>query len=141
MIRPYAEGDMDVLIAIWRAANELSHPFLSAAFLDTTQNVIRRVFVDLADTWIFEENGVRVGFVSLIENELSGLYVLPDYQGKGYGRAMLNMAVADRGALKLDVFGRNRSARVFYQKYGFQETGQRFDDLSGHHLIRMTYEP
>ena len=80
---------------------------------------------------ILKDNGLEQGFVSFAVPEKSPgmckihkLYVLPDNQGKGYGR-MLIEEVKKRGQaagatmLELNV-NRYNPARYFYEKLGFQ---------------------
>lgn len=53
------------------------------------------------------------------------LYVLPEYQGKGVGKALLEAAIsalpADATQLLLDVLITNEPAIRFYRKHGFVE--------------------
>jgi len=62
--------------------------------------------------------------------ELSKCYVLPDQQGRGTARALLDRsldAAALRGAagMWLGTNGANRRAQRFYEKAGFVEVGRR----------------
>lgn len=61
--------------------------------------------------------------------EVKALYLLPDYQGKGYGTEMMNFAIGDFTSLKktkviLWVLEKNLKARHFYEKYGFRFDGR-----------------
>jgi len=47
------------------------------------------------------------------------LYVLPGWQGRGVGRALLEMAKAENTELRLWTFQRNLEARRFYERRGF----------------------
>ncbi len=141
MLRPYATEDTEAIMSIWRLANQQSHPFLTVAFLASMQNVIQKLFIDLAETWVWEKDGVPVGFLSLLQDEISALYVLPEHQQQGVGRALLAYALQQRDTVKLDVFARNRSGHRFYERFGFVEVNRRFDQTSGHEIIRMCYTP
>nr|WP_298921601.1 GNAT family N-acetyltransferase [uncultured Roseobacter sp.] len=141
MIRPFAAQDTETIVSIWRVASQKSHPFLSDAYLDILQKIIRKRFVELAETWIWEQQGVPVGFISVLEDDVTGLYVRPECQHQGIGRALLNFILSQRETVKLDVFARNRSGHRFYLRYGFAEIGRRFDDTSGHEIVRMSYAP
>lgn len=77
---------------------------------------------------IVYDNGIPVGFASYGEIEtgiwkLHKLYVLPDQQGKGSGRFMLdyitdNLKLQNVKALQLQV-NRSNNAKAFYEKAGF----------------------
>lgn len=66
-------------------------------------------------------DGNRIlGFAALAGTWLEQLYVGPDDQGQGVGRALLEDAKRLRpGGLQLHVFTRNAAARRFYEAHGF----------------------
>ncbi|GAB3926267.1 GNAT family N-acetyltransferase [Kribbella albertanoniae] len=80
-------------------------------------------------TLVAEENGVLVGMVGLGQEEgfwvMWKLYVLPDQQGRGVGKALLDAAVdalpTGTPELLLDVMVDNAKAIGFYEAYGFGE--------------------
>ena len=141
MIRKFAKEDTDAVVATWRSASALAHPFLSQDFIDREAENVRNVYLALAETWVTEVDGKVVGFVSLIEDLVGGLFLDPAYHGRGYGKAMLDKAVAEKGALQVEVFAENASARRFYEAYGFQAREEFVHELSGQASIRMTFTP
>ena len=82
------------------------------------QNIphFRRVLLD----------GETVGFYCLTEEdgktELDSLFVLPPWQGKGIGTAILQKCQNDAAPLFLYVFKRNVRAIALYKRLGFQIT-------------------
>ena len=79
---------------------------------------------------IVYENGNPVGFASFAEAEpkrwkLHKIYVLPNQQGKGTGRFVIDHIIEqikekDASALFLQV-NKHNTAKSFYEKLGFQE--------------------
>ncbi len=67
------------------------------------------------------DGGSRLlGFAAVTDTWLEQLYVDPDHQGQGVGRALLEDAKRLRpGGLRLHVFTRNAPARRFYEAHGF----------------------
>jgi GNAT superfamily N-acetyltransferase len=59
------------------------------------------------------------GFIAFRENWIDQLYVLPAYQGRGVGSALLVVAQARYSELQLWTFQRNCAARRFYEHRGF----------------------
>ena len=67
-----------------------------------------------------------VGIVSLKDNLIEDLYVLPDYQNRGYGSALLRYAIRQcSGTPTLWILENNTRAQKLYQRAGFRETGNR----------------
>lgn len=138
-IRPYQNKDFDIiskwitderLHALW-CANLMSYPLKKKGFDDLLQQAEERFgdspFVATTD------DGKVVGFfcfsVNLATNEGMLKFVVIDnsIRNKGYGCEMLKLAVkytfeiAKAGAVHLNVFSENPSAKKCYQKVGFKE--------------------
>lgn len=66
--------------------------------------------------------GTPVGTVTVRENEITRLFVLPESQGNGYGRALLDFAEeAVAAAFDEIVLSSSFSAKTIYQKRGYEE--------------------
>lgn len=137
-IRPYRDDDLDTVLDIWRAANELAHPFLDEDFLRTEQDNVRDVYLPAAETWVAEAGGRVVGFVSLLGCQVGGLFLTPEWHGRRVGKALMDKAVAERGALELDVFAANAIGRRFYDRYGFVDAGDYVHAPTGQRVLRLT---
>ncbi len=141
MIRRYKDCDADAVVSVWRAASELAHPFLSKAFIDKEADNIRNVYPAFAETWVTEIDGKVVGFIALVGNEVGGLFLDQKNHGAGLGRAMVDMAVAEKGPLTVDVFEKNAIGRRFYDRYGFKRTGEYLHETSGQTTLKMAFDP
>lgn len=65
------------------------------------------------------------GIVSIRENLIEDLYILPDKQNMGYGTKLLRFAVGQCvGIPTLWILENNNDAKRLYQRLGFQETGR-----------------
>ena len=140
MLRPYTVADLDEVLDVWHRASLIAHPFLSEEFLDAERRQISDQWLPVAETTVCDSGGRVVGFVSLVGNEVGGLFVDPDRQGQGIGRALMDHACGSRPFLELDVLEANHSGRRFYAAYGFVEMGRHADDDSGHPAIRLRIE-
>lgn len=139
MIRPYTPADKPAVLSIWREASALAHPFLTTEATDQAEAMIRDHFLDLAETYMVDVAGAPVGFISLIDHEVGGLFLRPAFHGRGIGRALMDRAVARKGYLELDVFTKNSIGRRFYQNYGFTAGEERINGFFGHPEIRMHF--
>jgi putative acetyltransferase len=141
MIRKYEERDIEVVVSCWRKASEVAHPFLTDAFLDHEDGNLRNIYLALAETWVIEVENSVVGFIALIENEIGGLFLDPEFHGQGLGRALVDKAVTEKGPLKVEVFRDNVIGRGFYDAYGFRKTEELIHEDSGQAILRMTFAP
>lgn len=76
---------------------------------------------------LFEEASEKdVGIVSVTENLIEDLYILPSEQNKGYGTVLLRFACSKcKEAPTLWILENNLNAARLYQREGFSETGRR----------------
>jgi len=138
VIREFADADTDAIVETWYAASKLATPFLDEEFLDGERDNIRDVWLKKAETWVYEDDGEVAGFISLIGNEVGGIFVRPAAQGKGIGRALMDHAAGIRDCLVLDVFEDNAIGRRFYDRYGFRLVRRHVHEETGHSLLRLT---
>lgn len=136
-LRPFTDADFDELVTAWRAASVVAHPFLTPDFLEAEVESIREIYLPAAETWVAEDDGKLVGFLSLLGSEVGALFVHPSAWHQGIGRALLAKAVELRGDLTLRVFAENEVGRTFYRKVGFIETGREDHKETGSELVRM----
>ena len=141
MIRKSGETDFEAIIGVWFAASQVATPFLSDEFLVEERDNIRKIWLPKAETWVYEGEDTVVGFISLIGNEVGAIFVHPDYQGRGIGRALMDHAASLRDYLYLDVFEENAVGRRFYDRYGFQFERKHVHEQTGQMQIRMDYRP
>lgn len=89
------------------------------------------------ETVVAKDEGKIVGFISLVDNVLAAIFVLPDYQGKGIGLKLLKNAFERRDSLLLTVYEKNTAARRFYHNHKFMESGKSVDEHTGEVEVLM----
>lgn len=141
MIRLYQERDTKTIIDVWYQASLIAHSFLTETFLEEEKNKLREIFLPNSQTWVYEAEGQVVGFISLIDNEVGGIFVQPSKQRQGVGKALMDKANSLHRSLELDVFEANRPGRAFYAKYGFLPISKYKEKTTGEMMIRLRYEP
>ena len=87
----------------------------------------KRVYLCISD------DGEPAGTVTVTGSEIGRLFVLPAYQGKGYGKAALTEIIRyfrENGAntITLSTEADNNTALHLYHQFGFKETGAMNDD-------------
>ena len=137
MIRPYTDEDLGELLEVWYRASLVAHSFLSEEFFETERRQIAEHWLPIAETAVCETEGRVVGFLSLIDNEVGAIFVDPDYQGRGIGRALMDAARDSRPFLELSVFEANCIGRRFYDAYGFELVDRQANEATGEPELRL----
>jgi ribosomal protein S18 acetylase RimI-like enzyme len=88
---------------------------------------------DITGCQIVLVDGREAGQVTVIEQEhgffISGIYILPEYQNRGLGSALIREVLAEAGEdgrpLTLQVLKANHPARRLYERLGFAVTAEK----------------
>ena len=139
LIRAYRKEDDDAIIAAWRAASHIAHPFLSAAFIEKEERAIREKYLPNTQTLVAEDGGAVVGFASTMGDELGAIFLAPNHHGKGIGKALMDAAASGRDFLDVEVFEKNAIGRAFYKRYGFEELSRSTHEETNEELIRLRW--
>jgi len=140
MIRRYEENDLSDLLDVWYAAAQIAHLFLDEAFFAQERKDITEIYLPNAETWVYERNAGVVAFIALLGNEVGGIFVNPERQRQGIGRALLDHARELRDRLEAEVFKENALGRAFYDKYGFKILNEHIHEGTDHEVLRMGLE-
>jgi len=130
---------MDDVLGIWLRASSEAHGFVGKQFWESKIDDMRTAYIPASDTYVFSENGIVKGFVSLHENTLAALFVSPDSQGNGIGQQLVAKAKSLRNNLSLAVYLENPRSIQFYQKCGFTIVGERLDEHTGYAEVLMEH--
>lgn len=137
MIRAYQEKDLSELLDAWYSASQVAHRFLDEDFFEQERSNIAALYLPNAETWVYELDGVVVGFISLVGNEVGGIFVDSKFHSQGIGQALMDHARSIRDVLELDVFKDNPLGRKFYKKYGFIQVDEHLHEETGFMLLRL----
>lgn len=139
MIRKHEPADLEAILAVWYQASTLAHPFLEEAFVEMVKKAMREVYVPDSETWVYEEKEEVVGFISMLGNEIGGLFILPGNQGKRIGTQLVDFVQPSHPILEVEVFAKNAIGYPFYEKYGFQVMKTYLQEESGQEVVRMSF--
>ncbi|MCW5516013.1 GNAT family N-acetyltransferase [Muriicola sp. Z0-33] len=98
---------------------------------------MRNMYIPGSDTWVYEMDNQVAGFISMIGNEIGGLFVLPGYHSQGIGSALVSFVSDFNKELEVEVFKKNRIGRSFYDKIGFNLKNDYFHEQSGERVLRL----
>ncbi len=137
MLREYTESDIEGYMETWEAASKLAHPFLSDEFHAQVGHDIRNTYLAMTESWVWESDGLVVGFISLMGKEIGGLFVRPSCHRQGIGKTLVDHALVARRHLEVEVFKENQIGRNFYAKRGFVPVAEKLHSDSGHLVVRL----
>ena len=137
VLRHFEPGDEDELVHVWLASTIPGQDFLSEKYWRSQEPLVRDHFIPIADTWIVEQDGELVAFMSILEHTIGGLFTHPDHQGKGYGRALVEHARTLHEIVRVEVFRANVRAMAFYESCGFVEESSKLDEATGLETVIM----
>lgn len=137
MIRKHTEEDLEAIMNIWMEASSLAHPFLNPAFVEKVKSDMRTMYIPGSETWVYEIDGSIAGFISMIENEIGGLFVWPKQHSNGIGSKLVHYVSEFNEQLEVEVFEKNRIGRSFYDKMGFRTERHYMHEQSGERVLRL----
>lgn len=141
MIRNRTDEDIERIVRIWLEASLLAHSFIPAMYWIDQADEMRFKYIPASQTWVYQddETGEVTGFVSMVDDYLAALFVIPEKQGTGIGKALLNHVKAIHPTIKLAVYAKNTQAVGFYESQGFMETEERIDANTGEPELAMHF--
>ena len=123
IIRRYEPADFDAVNDLWRRARLHALPDFQARkghTVEEDREHFRDVVLVRHDVWVAELDGQATGFLAVAGDFIDQLYVDPDHQRKGLGRALIAHArELSPSGLRLFTFQINHDGRAFYESQGF----------------------
>ncbi len=123
-IRPYKSEDFIPVTRLWRRSREQAFPEFQRTKghpFEADQAYFRDVILVNNDIWVAEVDGRPAAFMAIAGDFIDQLYVEPDYQRSGLGKALLdharNLSPEHLWLFTLQI---NANGRAFYEKNGFR---------------------
>lgn len=114
------KSDYMKLITVWEASVRATHHFLSEADILSLKPLILEHYFDAIDLRVVKcDGGNIIGFIGVAEENIEMLFVTPEFFNQGAGSQLLQFAIENQQAKKVDVNEQNPSAVGFYQHFGF----------------------
>lgn len=150
-IRTASANDIHALLAIARCvwidtyATEGVRPSI-ANYLETfftTSSMLSEMETKLVE--VFELKGHLIGYAVLFESdgstEMENLYILPKFQGKGFGKQYVRRVLESYNEVWLTCWERNTNAIGFYTSLGFQDVGESYFQMNNekHRNVLFNY--
>ena len=135
---------LDELLIVWEKSVRSSHHFLKEEDIEYFKPLIRNQYFPAVKLFVIRnENGRIAAFMGLSDDMLEMLFVLPEEQGHGYGKAFVDYAIDKCNIytvegmrrkmkdMQVDVNEDNEQAYKFYLHMGYEVIGRDELDPSG----------
>ncbi|EPG9046947.1 N-acetyltransferase [Klebsiella aerogenes] len=121
MIQKWDATETGPLLELWLESTIYAHPFIAESYWRDSLEVVRDVYLPAAATWVWQDDDVLKGFVSVMDSRFVGaLFVAPQAIRHGIGRALLDEVKQHYDWLSLEVYQKNVRAVNFYHAQGFR---------------------
>jgi putative acetyltransferase len=141
-IRPNRPEDGARVLAIWRAAVDATHDFLTPEDRLAIENLVAG-FLPHAALWLAVDGDDHPLAFMLVDNgHMEALFVDPAHHGAGIGAALVSHGLALHPRMTTDVNEQNTQAIGFYERLGFHRAGRSALDGQGrpYPLIHLAHE-
>ena len=140
MIRLLQTKDLDDAVNIWFDASIKAHDFISPEFWVSQKQNMRDLYLPNSESWVYEDDGQILGFISYYEGTIPAIFVDPKSQSKGVGTQLLEKLKGKYPKLTLTVYSENLKTHQFYIRQGFVDVGKCLCEHTGHEQFEMCWE-
>jgi putative acetyltransferase len=130
-IRTSNPADGARVVAIWAAAVDATHDFLSAEDRAAIGEEVAGFLPSAPLMLAVDAEDRPLGFMLLDGAHMEALFIDPANCGQGVGRRLVEQALAAHPVLTTDVNEQNGQAVGFYARLGFVPTGRSERDRQG----------
>lgn len=126
MIREFQKSDIDEIMKIWKKENIRTHNFIKKEYWENNYEYVKELLTN-AEIYVYTLDKKVVGFIGLNDNYIEGIFINIEYQRRGIGSSLLNVAKKNRNKLELSVYKKNKCAIEFYKKNDFVVKNENID--------------
>lgn len=131
-IKELRREEIDEIMRIWLESTIKAHDFIEKEYWEKNFNVVKEVYIPMAETFVYYEDRNIKGFISIINKEFIGaLFVDVESQGLGIGSKLLDFVKLRYKNISLAVYKMNEKAVKFYINNGFEIIKEQENEDSG----------
>ncbi|WP_028114875.1 GNAT family N-acetyltransferase [Ferrimonas kyonanensis] len=109
------------MLSVWENSVRATHSFITEEDIEFFKPVIiEQAFPAVTLRCVKNEQGSILGFVGVHDAKVEMLFILDEARGRGIGKTLLQYAVEQLEATKVDVNEQNPLAVGFYEHMGFK---------------------
>ena len=132
MIKEFEQAKTDAVMKLWLDTTIDAQRFIPEKYWLDNYSIVRTRYLPAAKTFIYEEDGIVKGFISIMEGFFIGaLFVAKEHQKQGIGFKLITHCKALYPYLELAVYVDNIGAVEFYKLCGFTIQTEQTNEDSG----------
>ena len=142
IVRKGSPADVPRALAIWRAAVDATHGFLTPTDRAEIDVMVAEQFLPQAKLWLAEDAAGQVqGFLVMDGEMIDALFVDPAMHGRGVGTVLLKHALKLSPQATVEASEQATNALPFYEARGFVRIGRSEFDPQGrpYPLVLLRY--
>lgn len=138
-IEKYTDARRDEILETWEQSVRATHHFVTPEDLEEIKELVHTIDFNQLQVFCLIQNGKLAGFIGVAAHKIEMLFLHPHHIGKGYGKKLLQYAIQQLAADKVDVNEQNLHAVNFYRYAGFEvyERTEKDDQGKSYPLLRM----
>ena len=138
-IKSFNDKYKQQLLIVWERSVLATHDFLTQSDFYEIKQLVQSINFNDLQVYCLTLDELVLGFIGVADRKIEMLFIDPGYFGQGLGKSLLDFAINELEADKVDVNEQNVGALMFYQKTGFEifERTDKDDQGRNYPLLRM----
>jgi putative acetyltransferase len=130
-IQPYQKQWHNQMVSVWERSARATHHFVTSIDLDYYKTRVEQIDFTGFPVYCLIDCDKVLGFIGIADAQIETLFLDPDIIGQGFGKMLMDFALTELKADKVDVNEQNTHAVNFYSKFGFEQYGRTGLDPEG----------
>ena len=138
-IKPYDQKYKQQILTVWERSVLATHHFLTPTDFIEIKELVQTINFDHFQVYCLAEDDLVIGFIGVADKKIEMLFLDPTYFGQRLGKMLMDFALRELAADKVDVNEQNIKAVTFYKNFGFEiiERTEKDDQGRNYPLLRM----
>lgn len=118
-IEKYEERFREQMISVWEKSVRATHHFVTPEEVDRLKELVKQIDFSSYSVYCLTSGNTVLGFLGVENYVIETLFLDPNYIGQKLGTQLMNFALNELKADKVNVNEQNLEAIKFYSKFGF----------------------
>lgn len=141
MIQKMEESQRYEILDLWFRCTIAANPFFESNFWQKNYDEAKAKFLTGCENYVYTEGAGVVAFICISDSGyINGLFVDPDYRGRGIGRELVKYAKNCHESLHLNIYAKSKKMLDFASSEGFLISGAFYQNESGQVKYRLNWE-